>query len=89
MTTTIRRSVVALALFGAAFGSVVVAAPASAQTYGNCKALNADYPHGVGKPGAVDSTSGRPVTTFTVDAKLYDDNTKRDRDGDGIACEKH
>ncbi|MBE7159677.1 MAG: excalibur calcium-binding domain-containing protein [Williamsia herbipolensis] len=88
MTTTIRRVVVALAMFGAALASVAVAAPASAQTYANCKALNADHPHGVGTPGAVDSTSGRPVTTFEVDATLYEQNRKSDRDGDGIACEK-
>ncbi|MGZ8176726.1 excalibur calcium-binding domain-containing protein [Williamsia sp. SKLECPSW1] len=88
MTTTIRRAVVGLALLTTALGSVALAAPASAQTYANCKALNADYPHGIGKPGAVDSTSGTPVTTFTVDANLYAQNKDRDRDGDGIACEK-
>lgn len=88
MSITIRRVVVGLALSAAALGSIAVSAPASAQTYSNCKALNADYPHGVGKPGAVDSTSGRPVTTFTVDANLYAQNEGRDRDGDGIACEK-
>ncbi|MCX6468610.1 MAG: excalibur calcium-binding domain-containing protein [Corynebacteriales bacterium] len=71
-----------------ALGSVLGAAPASAQAYGNCAALNADYPHGVGKPGAVDATSGTPVTTFEVDAAVYSDNTKSDRDKDGIACEK-
>lgn len=70
-------------------GAAVVAAPAqAATTYANCKALNADYPHGVGRTGAVDSTSGTPVTDFTVDDDLYNANTKRDRDGDGIACEK-
>ncbi|MFW0795387.1 excalibur calcium-binding domain-containing protein [Gordonia sp. CPCC 205515] len=69
---------------------LVVAAPAQAATsYSNCKALNADYPHGVGRSGAVDSTSGTPVTNFTVDGDLYNSNTGRDRDGDGIACEKH
>lgn len=88
MSTTIRRAVVALAVFGAALGSIAVTPPASAQTYVNCRALNADHPHGVGKPGAVDSTSGTPVTTFTVDANLYAQNEDRDRDGDGIACEK-
>ncbi|MGV9712203.1 excalibur calcium-binding domain-containing protein [Gordonia sp. NPDC003424] len=69
---------------------VVADAPAAAATtYKNCKALNADYPHGVGKSGAVDSTSGTPVTDFTVDDDLYNANPGRDRDGDGIACEKH
>lgn len=69
---------------------LMVAAPASAATdYANCTALRADYPHGVGQTGAVDSTSGTPVTNFTVDDDLYDANTESDRDKDGIACEKH
>lgn len=67
-----------------------VAAPAQAATdYPNCTALREDYPHGVGRPGAVDSTSGTPVTNFTVDADLYNANSESDRDGDGIACEQH
>ncbi|WP_439031834.1 excalibur calcium-binding domain-containing protein [Gordonia terrae] len=69
---------------------LMVAAPASAATdYDNCTALRVDYPHGVGETGAVDSTSGTPVTTFTVDDELYDANSESDRDKDGIACEKH
>lgn len=68
---------------------LLVAAPAAAATdYANCSELNADYPHGVGQAGAVDSTSGTPVTTFTVDDDLYDANSESDRDKDGIACEK-
>ncbi|MDS1116340.1 excalibur calcium-binding domain-containing protein [Gordonia westfalica] len=71
-------------------GPLLVAAPASAATdYANCTELRADYPHGVGEPGAVDSTSSTPVTNFTVDQALYDANSESDRDGDGIACEKH
>ncbi len=73
----------------AAVPLVVFAAPANAATeYRNCTALRADYPHGVGKAGAVDSTSGTPVTNFYVDDDLYNANTKSDRDKDGIACEK-
>lgn len=69
---------------------LLVAAPASAATdYANCTELRADYPHGVGEPGAVDSTSSTPVTNFTVDQALYDANSESDRDGDGIACENH
>lgn len=61
---------------------------AAAKTYPNCDALHVDYPHGVGRPGATDHTSGKPVTTFTVNQAVYDANTARDRDKDGIACEK-
>jgi hypothetical protein len=69
---------------------VAPAAPA-AQSFANCDALNAVYPHGVGRPGAVDHVSGSsaPVTDFQVDAAVYAANTGRDRDGDGIACETH
>ncbi|WP_436699911.1 excalibur calcium-binding domain-containing protein [Nocardioides sp. BYT-33-1] len=71
--------------------SVALASPADAaapKTYRNCTALNKVHPHGVGKPGAVDKTSGTKVTNFTRNAKLYKANAKSDRDKDGIACEK-
>jgi hypothetical protein len=45
-------------------------------------------PHGVGKRGAHDHTSGRPVTNFFRNNRLYAANTSLDRDRDGIACEK-
>ncbi|XAS64879.1 excalibur calcium-binding domain-containing protein [Pseudarthrobacter sp. So.54] len=72
------------------------AAPAP-RSYKNCTELNKVYPHGVGRSGARDKTSGKPVTTFRVDSKLYsyNDGANRrageydlDRDNDGIACEK-
>jgi hypothetical protein len=58
--------------------------------YGNCTELNVDYPHGVGLPGARDHTrsGANPVTTFKASTRLYDANVEKDRDGDGIACEK-
>lgn len=64
-------------------------AQAAAKKYSNCAKLNKDFRHGVGKPGARDKTSGTPVTNFTRNKKVYDTNKKaRDRDKDGIACEK-
>jgi Excalibur calcium-binding domain len=58
----------------------------------NCAAVNALYPHGVGKFGAHDKTSGTPVTNFTHSNWLYSlamkYNRNLDRDHDGIACEK-
>jgi hypothetical protein len=65
-----------------------VTATAAAKRYKNCAALNRAYPHGVGRPGARDKTSGTPVTTFKRSTALYKANRKSDRDGDGIACEK-
>ena len=61
---------------------------AAAKTYKNCTAMNKAYPHGVGRKGARDKTSGTPVTNFKVSNSIYAANRKSDRDKDGIACEK-
>ncbi len=75
---------------------VTTTAPAR-KAYKKCTALNKVYLHGVGKKGARDKTSGKRVTNFHVDTKLYKMNDGRvqskkqydlDRDNDGIACEK-
>jgi hypothetical protein len=63
-------------------------AEAAVKKYSNCTKLNKVYKHGVGKPGARDHTSGKRVTTFTRNKAVYQKNTARDRDKDGIACEK-
>ncbi|MGI9157632.1 MAG: excalibur calcium-binding domain-containing protein [Marmoricola sp.] len=59
-----------------------------AKEFKNCTALNHTYVHGVGRSGAHDKTSGKPVTTFKHSTALYNANKKSDRDKDGIACEK-
>ena len=60
--------------------------------YKNCTALKKRYPHGVGRLGARDKTSGTPVTTFKRSTRVYrlalSHNRGLDRDKDGIACEK-
>jgi len=66
----------------------VPAEASAARKFKNCSALNKVYPHGVGRPGARDKTSDTPVTNFRVDRALYNANKGKDRDGDGIACEK-
>ena len=60
------------------------------EEFKNCTALNGVYPHGVGKSGAKDKVRGatKPVTNFKVSTKVYKENKKSDRDGDGVACEK-
>ena len=63
-------------------------APVPLVRYPSCAVLNARHPHGVGLPTARDRTSGTPVTTFLRNAALYRLNTGRDRDRDGIACER-
>ena len=61
------------------------------KVYANCAAMNVDYPHGVGRPGVVDKTSGTPVTNYFVSVAIYNANVVGSRRGDkdGIACEKH
>lgn len=82
------RSVVA-ATAALTVAALVPAQPAAAaKTYRNCTALNKAHPHGVGRPGARDKTSGTPVTSFKRSKALYKANRGSDRDGDGIACEK-
>lgn len=56
--------------------------------YKNCKKLNKKYPHGVGKKGAKDKTSGKAVKNFKKSNAVYKANRHLDRDSDGIACEK-
>jgi len=62
----------------------------AAVKYANCAALNKVYPHGVGRTGARDKVSGKtkPVTNFTRNDAVYRENIGKDRDGDGVACEK-
>jgi hypothetical protein len=77
-----------LALAGVGVASASGAVDVAARNFANCTALNKVYPHGVGKWGAKDHTSGTRVTTFKRSNDLYRANDGMDRDGDGIACEK-
>jgi hypothetical protein len=85
-----RRFTTALATSALLVGATALAAPADAapaKHFANCTAMHKVYPHGVGRPGAKDHTSGTPVTTFKRSLPLYNANTASDRDKDGIACE--
>ena len=90
------RRAITLLLFVGAFAASVGVASASQATipakWKNCKAVNARYPHGVGRNNAHDHTSGVPVTNFTHSTRLYkiamSYNKRLDADKDGIACEK-
>jgi hypothetical protein len=86
-------TLVSAGLAGTHADAATAAKPKPPVVYKNCAALNAKYPHGVGKRGAKDKVSGevvkgKSVTTFKVDDALYKANKKSDRDGDGVACEK-
>lgn len=56
-------------------------------TFATCTDMHKIYPHGVGKLGAKDSTTGTPDTRFLVSTAIYTANQALDRDKDGIACE--
>jgi hypothetical protein len=88
-----RRLVGVLTALLVGAGATATAADGAAQEprkYQNCTALNKVYPHGVGRKGARDRTTGiPPVTNFALKVKVYKLNASRlDRDDDGIACEK-
>ncbi len=68
--------------------AAVSSTAAASKTYRNCTALNKVYPHGVGRVGARDKTSGTLVRNFKRSNLLYRQNKGSDRDKDGIACEK-
>lgn len=94
MNTMSRLGTAAITL-GIAIGGVTVAVPADAHTTGihdNCTNLNKKWPHGVGRRGARDQTSGTPVVNFFRSTKQYKlanrHNGTLDADNDGIACEK-
>lgn len=65
------------------------AAPAVLEKkFANCAALNQAYPGGVAKSKSVKNKGGTTRRTPTVSPKVYSENKSKDRDGDGIACEK-
>jgi hypothetical protein len=78
---------VAIAATTVVIGTGPAADAAAPRAFANCDAMHRVYPHGVGRPGARDRTSGTPVTSFKRSAPLYNANRGSDRDGDGIACE--
>jgi hypothetical protein len=71
-------------------GVATTADAVAVKKFSNCTKLNKTYAHGVGKQGARDHVSGSstPVTTFKRNTTVYNQNTARDGDKDGIACEK-
>ncbi len=82
---------VALATALVSSASAVSAATAVPPPWKNCTQVNKKYPHGIGRVGARDKTTGTPVTTFKRSNKLYElalkNNKGLDRDKDGVACE--
>jgi len=96
MKSAVVLTVVAAVGMSAAPGGAALDRPAVATRapllYKNCTNLNKRYPHGLGRVGARDHSSGTPVTNFKRSTKLYklamSYNRGLDRDKDGVACEK-
>lgn len=70
-----------------------LASPANAfpqvldKKFSNCAALNKVYPGGVAKSKNWVNMGGKIQNTPSVNAKVYAENSSKDRDKDGIACE--
>ena len=58
------------------------------QKFSNCSQLNKVYPGGVAKSKSSKNKGGSTNYSPTVNAKVYAENSSKDRDKDGIACEK-
>jgi hypothetical protein len=70
--------------------AVLVGCTPAVPKFPNCAAMHKQYPHGVGRVGAVDHvSSGKAVLNFYRSNVIYNANTARDADHDGIACEAH
>jgi hypothetical protein len=72
-------------------GSGLVTANAASliveKKFSTCAALNKVYPGGVAKSAKWKNKGGEIKNKPVVNAKVYNENSSRDRDKDGIACE--
>ena len=69
-------AVTAALLLTAPAGAASTAQRRPRRTFRNCTALNRVYPHGVGRVGARDKTSGTPVRSFKRSNLLYRQNRR-------------
>ena len=64
-------------------------APSMSQAkFANCTELNKVYPGGVAKNSKVRNKGGKTKVVPSVKPAIYKKNASKDRDKDGIACEK-
>jgi hypothetical protein len=84
-------------IFGLAIATALVvvgttptwgAMPLPTKKYSNCAALNHDYPGGVAKSSGTRNKGGVTKYIPRVSAKVYSENKSKDRDKDGIVCER-
>jgi hypothetical protein len=87
------RIVRGLAVAGAAtimlaMGVGTAEAAPKPRAYKNCTELNKVYKGGVAKNAKIRNKGGKTKYKPTVSLKVYNLNKSRDRDKDGIACER-
>lgn len=82
------------AVFLATFLAFAIVTPSSGspslagKKFANCTALNDVYPGGVAKNNKVTNKGGATNYLPIVKPKIYKANASKDRDKDGIACER-
>jgi len=69
-------------------GDVAEAKTTSAKTYKNCTELNKKYKGGVARSSSVKNKGGKTNYKPFVSKSVYEANSTKDRDKDGIACER-
>jgi hypothetical protein len=90
----LRAMKVVTAFFAASFLAFSVVTPSSGSPslagnkFANCTALNDIYPGGVAKNSKVTNMGGATNYLPVVKPKIYKANASKDRDKDGIACER-
>lgn len=68
--------------------TAATALPSGAKAFQNCAAVQKVYPHGIAKSAATARTATGLKGAPKISATLYAANKSKDRDGDGVACEK-
>lgn len=74
-------------IIGLSFG-YTAEATSKVKAYKNCTELNKVYKGGISNSSKVKNKGGKTKYKPIVNAKLYAANKTKDRDKDGIACER-
>ncbi len=95
MALTTRTTAIVTAVLVSAGGVLVAPASQAAQPtkyYSSCAKLSKKYPAGVAKNAkaarrAVRAGFSRPATSPAAKRTYFENSSRLDRDGDGVACE--
>ena len=79
--------VIAVLMSGSGMMAANASSPIVEKKFSNCADLNKVYPGGVAKSAKSKNKGGEIKNKPVVNAKVYNENSSRDRDKDGIACE--